>query len=143
MSKRSRLYNIYRCMITRCENPKVKDYRFYGGRGITICQEWRESFHAFKEWAINNGYRPDLTIERRDNNGPYSPENCRWATVKEQARNRRTTHLVTYNGVTRSMADLAEEHGIPYGVFALRLRRGWSVERAVKQPLQERRKRCV
>lgn len=113
-----------------CETP---NYKFYGGRGITICSRWNsfEAFHA------DMGDRPaSTTLDRIDNDGPYSPENCRWATVKEQARNRRSSALVTYRGETKALAEWCELLGLEYRPTLLRITvYGWSAERAFSEPI--------
>lgn len=90
-NSRPRLYRIWCAMKTRCTNPNSKDWQNYGGRGITVCPEWMESFSAFYEWSVQNGYSDSLTIDRADNDKGYSPDNCRWATRKEQNNNTRAT----------------------------------------------------
>ena len=87
----SRQYNIWRSMKQRCHNPNNARYKDYGGRGITVCDEWLNSFEAFYKWSLSSGYRDDLSIDRIDNDKGYFPENCRWATAVEQYHNKRNT----------------------------------------------------
>lgn len=87
-----RLHNIWSLMFQRCYNPKASGYKNYGGRGISICDEWRK-YPVFKDWALANGYADDLTIDRIDNDGNYEPSNCKWSTYKEQAQNKRNTNF--------------------------------------------------
>lgn len=87
--KHTRLYRIWQGMLRRCDNPKRKDFKDYGGRGITVCEEWKKCFTAFRDWSLSNGYRDDLTIDRVNNNEMYSPENCRWVDMETQNKNKR------------------------------------------------------
>lgn len=118
-----RLWEIWQGMKQRTSNPNNKSYARYGGRGISVCKEWRESYTNFRDWAFNNGYSDNLTIERIDVNGDYCPENCRWATAKEQCNNRRTNILIEWNGKTQNIEQWSEETGIPYKVLHDRYKR--------------------
>ena len=118
---KTRLYRIWGGIHSRCFNTRRNEYEQYGGRGITVCDEWKSSFEAFYEWAMANGYADNLTIERKDVNGDYCPENCCWITNQEQQNNRRTTHLLTYNGETHSIKEWAKITGINYSTLRNRI----------------------
>lgn len=137
----TRLYRTWRGMISRCECPgDGKSYLRYGARGISVCEEWH-SFESFYEWAKNSGYSDDLSIERIDNNGNYCPENCRWATNKEQANNRRNSLWIEYNGETKTLAQWAEEYHLPYKTLYYRyIYMKWNIEKALTQPIQKSKK---
>lgn len=109
--RNTRLYSIWHDMKQRCSNPSLKKYPDYGGRGIRVCKEWEESYRAFERWALGNGYTDFLTLDRRDVNGPYCPDNCRWATTMEQARNRRTNHYITVGIYRHCITDWANMIG--------------------------------
>ena len=117
-----RLYCIWSKMRQRCLKPYCEAYKDYGGRGITICKEW-EDFNNFRDWALSNGYRDDLTIDRIDNDGNYEPSNCRWATMLQQQNNKRNNRLLTYNGITMTFSDWARELGIENSTLYQRLER--------------------
>lgn len=109
-----RIKSIWQGMIARCNNSNSASYKNYGGRGITVCDEWANSFESFLEWANHSGYSDNLSIDRIDNDGNYSPDNCRWATSKEQANNKRTNVTFEYNGKKMTMQQLSELFDIPY-----------------------------
>ena len=136
---RTRLHTEWTNMRRRCYNHKIKDWPDYGGRGIEVCPEWRDSFEAFRDWALANGYQDDLTLDRKDNDGSYSPENCRWITMKEQQNNRRNNRLITFNGRTQTMSQWADENGIKRETVWLRLKKGWPIERALTEPVRKRK----
>lgn len=122
MSK-TRLYAIWCGIRERCNNPNSKAYCDYGSRGVKVCDEWDNDFVAFYEWAIENGYSEDLTIDRINVNGDYEPSNCRWSDYENQQNNRRNNRLITYKGETHTMSDWAKIFGINYHTLATRLNR--------------------
>ena len=129
---RHRLFTIWNNMKQRCYNLKNPRYKNYGGNGITMCKDWKDSYITFKKWALNNGYKPGLSIDRIDNNKGYYPENCRWATQKEQQNNKTTNHYIEYLGKQYTLTTLCEELHIPYGRTLCRLQRGLSIEEAIQ-----------
>lgn len=134
MGARRRLYGIWCGVTARTRqhgNPEIN--KNYYARGIRMCEEWKD-YTLFKEWALNNGYEDSLTIDRIDNDGDYSPKNCRWTTKTEQARNRRSSHPITINGETKLLTDWAKEAGIAYSTIILRLKKGWTEEEAATTP---------
>lgn len=136
----SRLYNIWKKIKKRTNDKADKDYKNYGGRNIRICKEWEVDFLVFKEWALSSGYNDSLTIDRKDNNKSYSPENCRWVSMKVQNRNKRNNREITYQGTTKTLVEWAEYLGINRGTLLTRLRVGWSVEKAFTTPVKQPRK---
>lgn len=133
-----RIYTIWREIKSRCNKTNDKSYKHYGGRGIKMCDEWYNSFDVFYDWATNNGYSENLTIDRIDNDGNYCPENCRWATVKEQSNNRRTNRNITYNGETHTVSEWATLFGKDYGTILARLNRGWSIGDALNREIDKK-----
>lgn len=123
-----RLYNIWSNMKCRCNNPNDKGYVNYGGRGIKICSEWENDYVAFRTWALANGYSSDLTIDRIDNNKGYSPDNCRWVTMKVQSNNTRVNRKVTYRGETHTLSEWQDITGISDDKIGRRLKNGLPLE---------------
>ena len=134
-ASKTRLYTIWYKMRNRCNNPKDLVYNRYGGRGITVCEEWNNSFESFREWAVSQGYKEELTIERVDNNKGYSPENCVWATAKTQANNRRSCVTFSHNGKTQNLMQWCKELDLDYKLVHNRIHKlGWNFERAITTP---------
>ena len=124
----TRIDNIYKSMISRCYCPNNINYNRYGGRGITVCEEWKNDKRNFFEWAFVNGYSEKLTIDRKDVNKGYSPDNCRWATQKEQQNNRSNNRVLEFNGVSHTLGEWFDITGIKLGTIWNRLKSGWSAE---------------
>lgn len=118
------IWHVYYGMLKRCYNVNDKRYENYGGRGIEVCEEWKNSFDAFADWSFKNGYEDGLQLDRINNNGNYEPCNCRWTTAKEQARNRRSNVIVMYQGEKMTLIEASERSGLPYSTIHSRWRRG-------------------
>jgi hypothetical protein len=135
-------YWVCAAIIQRCNNPNNSDYPKYGGRGITVCDRWLAENNGFLNFMADMGHKPSAgyTVERKDVNGNYCPENCVWATYTTQSRNRRNNRLITYNGKTQCLITWAEEAGLVYGALQTRLNRGWTMEEAMTIPSKGKRK---
>ncbi|OQA48413.1 MAG: hypothetical protein BWY46_01420 [Firmicutes bacterium ADurb.Bin300] len=131
----TKLYSVWHHIKGRCYGNDSQHKKYYSLRGITMCEEWKNDFVKFQKWALSNGYKEGLTIDRIDVNGNYSPNNCRWATPREQSNNKRNTLFITYNGVTHSVSEWSEIMGLPYHVVFKRHRKGWSAKRTLTTPL--------
>ena len=132
---KTRLYRAWQNMKARCYRKSTREYNNYGGRGITVCDEWIHSYENFKGWSIQNGYSDNLTLDRIDVNKGYSPDNCRWITNKEQQNNKRDNVIYTFNGETLTLAQWSEKLGICYKTLQKRIR-NWGVEKALATPLR-------
>ena len=136
----TRLYNIFRGMINRCNNINSKDYPQYGGRGIKVCKTWVTNPKSFFEWSMANGYEKNLTIDRIDNNKGYSPDNCRWLSSQRQQRNKRTNRILEYNGEKHCLSEWTEILGIPKYIIESRIKKGWTMEKILTEKYQSRNK---
>jgi hypothetical protein len=140
-SRRSPEYRAWANMLTRCRNPESAYFEIYGGRGIRVCVRW----HSFQNFLADMGPRPSQrhSNHRLDNDGNYEPGNCVWATAEEQARNRSNNSLLTFNGETRCVAEWSSVLGLNYCALKMRIRKGWSVERALSTPIRHMAKRRI
>lgn len=138
MSKHG-IYSQYQAMMNRCYRPEVNAYDDYGGRGIDVCDEWKTSFEAFAAWGLANGWKKGLTIERKDNEKGYSPANCKWATLTEQANNKRSNRRMSAFGESKTLAQWSRESccQVSYQVLYDRVTKlGWSLEAALTSPVR-------
>lgn len=128
---RTKLYRTWNYMRQRTTNSKREDYKNYGARNIHICDEWLD-FENFKKWAISNGYQEGLTIERKDVNGNYCPENCCWIPFEKQASNKRNTIRIEFNGINLTLKEWSDKLGINLNTLRTRYYRGYSTEKILK-----------
>lgn len=128
---KEKLYGVWGSMKGRCFNKNDPNYHNYGGRGITVCDEWANSYDSFKKWAYENGYEKGKWIDRIDNEKGYMPDNCRWCSPKEQQNNKRTNHNVEINGETHTVTEWAEISGINRGTLYSRVKKGWTGEKLI------------
>jgi hypothetical protein len=132
-SKKNKEYRAWRHMLNRCYMPSVREYKRYGGRGIRVCDQWRESYINFiADIGVAPG--PDYSLDRIDVNGNYEPGNVRWATIRQQANNTRRTYMVEYRGEKIPLGTFCHEHGLPIELMRGRLNMGWSIEKAMTEP---------
>lgn len=129
----TRIYRTWQNMKNRCYNKKVKSYKNYGGRGIKVCEEWKNNFMSFYNWAINNGYKEDLTIDRINNNGNYEPNNCRWITKEEQANNKRNNHFLTYQNQTLTINQWSKKLNIPRETIKTRINNNLEINKILSK----------
>ena len=141
---KTKLSHIRSGMVQRCYNPKETGYKNYGGRGITVCDEWRYNPTSFFKWAYTSGYEEDLglSIERINNDGNYCPENCKWATRKEQNNNTRKIRWITFNNETKTMTQWSEKTVINlYTLFNRLVRLNWSIEKALTTKVRKMKRK--
>lgn len=123
-----RLFSIWSHMNYRCSNEKDKKYHNYGGRGITVCDEWKYDYNAFKEWSLVNGYKDKLQLDRANNDQGYSPDNCRWVTCKQNSNNKRDNRFIEINGLVKTIAEWSELSGLKWSTISSRIKMGWKNE---------------
>lgn len=134
---KTRIQRIHQGMMQRCYDKNHIHYSNYGGKGITVCEEWRGKYGVgnFAKWALQNGYNDELSIDRIDNNKGYSPDNCRWSTALEQANNTRRNRNIEYNGEVLSLSQMAKKHNMSVSMLSYRLKKWGDIDRAINEPL--------
>lgn len=142
-----RLYRVWASMLNRCENPNEYAYKWYGAKGIKVCEEWHD-YAVFREWAMATGYDEtavshQCSIDRINGDMDYCPDNCRWVDAKAQSNNRKSNVLLTYNGKTQNLKQWSEETGIRYGLLESRWRKGWEVQDILDHSDKRRKRRGV
>jgi hypothetical protein len=130
-----RLYRVWQAMKDRCYRPGNIGFHLYGGRGIKVCRQWKNNFLAFRKWALQNGYRDNLWLDRIKNHKGYSPENCRFLTPKDSTSNRRCTKRFRFRGCNRTVPEIAELVGMKSPTLNARLRHGMPIDQAAAWPL--------
>ena len=136
--KMKRLYRIWCAVKSRVSNKNQPQYKDYGGRGITICEDWASDYITFRDWSLKNGYNDTLTIDRIDNEKGYYPDNCRWVSMRTQQRNKSRNRDITFNNETKTLSEWAEALGMNYFTLHKRMQHGWSIEKAFTKPLKKR-----
>lgn len=137
--RNTRLYKIWVSMRNRCNNKNSSFYEDYGGRGVRVYPEWENDFMSFYDWSIKNGYSKELTIDRIDVNGNYEPDNCRWVDMRVQCNNRRNNHVLTYKEKTQTISEWERELGFKKDILQTRISNGWSIEKAIETPYENRK----
>ena len=141
--KNTRLFRVWNNILSRCYNSNASHFHRYGGRGVTVCDQWRNDFKVFYDWAMSHGYSDELTIDRINNDGNYEPSNCRWVDIKTQARNRNNNHYVTINGITKTLTEWCNYYSINYRTVQDRIKRGWTEHKALTHPVDSRFRKRV
>lgn len=136
--RHTKLYEVWKTIKQRCLNPKNHAYHNYGGRGITICDDWKNNYTLFYQWSILNGYKEGLSIDRINVNGNYEPSNCRWVTNQVQANNTRSNRYITINNVTKTLAEWCRFYNISYRLVVNREKRlKWDIIKALTTPINK------
>ena len=131
---KKRINIIWENMKQRCYNPNNTAFKYYGGKGVTVCEEWIHNSKAFRDWAMTHGYAENLTLDRIDRNGNYEPSNCRWVDMMAQANNKKNNHILTFRGKTQTIAQWSRETGISANLITVRInRQKRSPERALTE----------